>query len=422
MAPGDLRALLIQAFTTAVSAADPYRCLPQRLPELDWRPVVLLAAGKAAASMADAWIRAQGKPRRGLVVTRRGHGLPDASSLGGIPVIEAGHPLPDEAGLEAGQRLLGLAAEADPAARLVCLLSGGASALLAVPVPGVALAELRALTRALLDRGASIHEINCVRRKLSRLAGGRLAVATPAGEVLLLVISDVPGDALEDIGSGPLTPDSTSLADARAVLVRYEYDPAPSIRRALADDANAPPAATHPAFARVRSQVLATGATSLGAAAAVLERAGYAPVVLGDREEGDSRLLAAAHARQLRELAARGGRWALLSGGETTVRLAPVPGTGGRNTEYLLALALALEPGPGVFALAADTDGIDGNQAAAGAMLRPDSLDRARALGLDPAACLASSDSGGFFRALGDDLVTGPTRTNVNDFRLILPP
>ena len=422
MAPGEPRALLVQAFETAVSAAHPSQCLPQRLAALERRPTVLLAAGKAAASMADAWIRAQGTPVRGLVVTPRGHGLPPGHLALGVPVVEAGHPLPDEAGLEAGQRLLALARGARPEERLVCLLSGGASALLTVPVTGVELADLQALTRELLGRGASIHEINSVRRKLSRLAGGRLAVATPAGEILLFVISDVPGDALEDIGSGPLTPDSTSLADARAVLARYACDPPRSIRRALADPANQPPLAGDPAFARVRSRVLATGATSLAAAAAALARAGYAPLVLGDRLEGESRLLAGQHAQLVRDLAARGGRWALLSGGETTVRLAAAPGAGGRNTEYLLALALALAPGPGVFALAADTDGIDGNQLAAGAVLTPDSLDRARVLGLDPAACLEASDSGGFFRALGDALVTGPTRTNVNDFRLILPP
>jgi hydroxypyruvate reductase len=399
-----MRALLEASFRAAVSAADPLRILPPQLPRPPRGRTYVAAAGKAAASMALAVERAWPReaPLDGIALTRYGHGLPTSR----IRVLEAGHPVPDAAG-EAGARAMlqavrGLGADD----LLLCLVSGGGSSLLTLPAEGVPIEGLKSMTRALLRSGAPIQEMNTVRKHLSAIQGGRLAAACRA-PVLALIISDVVGDDPTHIASGPCAPDPSTVADAQAVLARYGIEaPGPFSETPKPGDA---------LFTRVENRVVATASRSLEAAAAVFAAQGIEPVILGDDVMGEAREVA-------REMAvkARAARRpsVLVSGGECTVTVRGAGGRGGRCGEFLLALAL--EAVPGMHAIAADTDGIDGSEDNAGALLGPDTLARAAALGLDGRKLLEANDSYGFFSALGDLVVTGPTHTNVNDYRAIL--
>jgi hydroxypyruvate reductase len=355
-------------------------------------------------------------PLGGLVVTRYGHG----AITNRIEVVEAGHPLPDAAGLKAAQRIMALAEDLGPDDLLLALISGGGSALLTLPALGVPPADKRAINKALLLSGATIAEINCVRKHLSAIKGGRLALAAYPARVVSLIISDVPGDDPATVASGPTVPDPTSLADAREILAKYGLLPPGSVAARLADPAAETPKPGDPRLARTDNLIVATAKGSLAAAGKFSADAGVTPIVLGDDIEGEARQVAAEHARMAVALAAKAGTPQVLSsGGETSVTVRG-GGRGGRNAEYLLALAIALDGHPQIHAIACDTDGIDGTEDNAGALLAPDSLGRATALGLDAAAMLDDNDGYGFFSGLGDLIVTGPTRTNVNDFRAIL--
>lgn len=413
--------LLTRLFRAGLDAADPAHCLPAFLP-VD-RPAgrtIVIGAGKAAASMAAAiaaHYAAHGLgPVNGAVVTRYGHGLRAGEQAPGIEVLEAGHPVPDAASVAAATRILQVARSCEPDDRCLALLSGGASSLLVQPAPGLTLADKQSVTRRLLASGAAIAEINTVRRKLSSIKGGGLARQCRAGEILLLAISDVPGDALADIGSGPLSPDPASGADARAILDHYGIVPSAAVARALAEPAG--PAEVLP-FPAVTGHLVACSATAVDAVARAADAAGW-PARILPAANGAARDAARTHAALVRELRASGQRAVLVSGGETTVSVARDAGRGGRNGEYLLALALELGPEAGIHALAADTDGLDGTGDNAGAFLTPDTLQRAAALGQDAAARLSAQESYAFFAALGDLLITGPTRTNVNDLRIAL--
>jgi hydroxypyruvate reductase len=408
------RAILRRLFDAAIAAADPARCLPPYLPVDDGGRLIVIGAGKASAAMARAVEEHWSGPLDGLVVTRYGHGMPCSR----IEIVEAAHPVPDAAGAAAAQRILekvqGLAA----GDRVLALISGGGSALLAAPAAGVTLAGKRALTTALLKCGAAIGEINCVRKHLSAIKGGRLAAAAWPAAVLTLAISDVPGDDPAVIASGPTVADPTTSAEALAILDHYGIAIDDDLRRRLAAGELETPKPGDRRLAAAEFRLVASPRQMLEAAAAEARRLGLTPVILGDAIEGEARTVAADMAAQA--LAQPGARpCVLLSGGETTVTVRG-NGRGGRNTEFLLALAQALAGAPGVHALAADTDGIDGSEDNAGAFIGPDTLARAQALGLDAAAHLAGNDAWGFFAGLGDLLVTGPTRTNVNDFRAIL--
>jgi hydroxypyruvate reductase len=407
--------ILHRLFQAAVASADPLHCLPPHLPPPPRGRTIVVGAGKAAAAMAQAVERHWPGPVRGMVVTRYGHGAPCRS----IEVIEASHPVPDAAGEAAAQAMLDRVKGLTADDLVLCLISGGGSALLALPVEGVTLAHKRTLTQALLKSGAAIHEINAVRKHLSRIKGGRLAAAAYPAQVETLAISDVPGDDPATIASGPTVADPTTFADAREVLARHGIEPPPEVRAALAGRAEETPKPGDPRLARAKTTVIATARGALAAAAAAAAAAGYRPVILGDDLEGEAREVGAAHAHLARAYAAKGLALAILSGGETTVTVKG-RGRGGRNAEYLLSLALALNAEPGVFALAADTDGIDGSEDNAGAVIAPDTIARAQAAGIDLDASLRGNDAYGAFHALGDLIVTGPTRTNVNDFRAIL--
>ena len=422
----DPPALLRRLLDEAVAVARPERCLPPALAELDARKAsrpagrtVVLGAGKAAAAMArtveDAW---PDRALEGLVVTRYGHAVPCRS----IRVLEAAHPVPDRAGAEAAAKILAQARGAGAEDTVLFLLSGGASALLSLPAPGLTLAAKQAVTRALLAAGADIHEINAVRKHLSAIKGGRLAAGAAPAHLTTLAISDVAGDDPATIGSGPTVADPTTLADARRVLGDYGIAPGPEVAAALADPANETVKPGDPRLAGAHYRLIATPAQSLAAAARLAEAEGLAVEMVGDGLTGEARDLGRAHAALARQRAAnrQGERpLLLLSGGETTVTVTG-RGRGGPNTEYLLGLAAALDGMPGVWALAADTDGADGSEDNAGAIVQPDTLDRARRRGLRPAAFLADNDAWSFFDVLDDLVVTGPTHTNVNDFRAIL--
>jgi len=415
-----MNTLLRAAFAAGVRAVHPEQCLPAHVPAPGPGRTVLIGAGKAAASMAEVFVRYYGAPVHGLVVTRYGHGLPAGREIPGVALSEAAHPVPDAAGEACGARALALLGGLRRDDRVVALLSGGGSALLVRPAAGIRLQDKQALTRRLLAAGATISEINCVRRKLSGIKGGRLAAAAFPAEVVLLAISDVPGDQIADIASGPFSPDPTTLEDAREVLNRYGCAMAPHIERCLSDPANETPKPGDRIFDRVKATLCARSADAVAAAASVAAAAGFEPVLLDDQVNGPAHALAATHAQLAMRYRAAGRRVALLSGGETTVVVRNPEGRGGRNAEYLLALGLALDGASGTWALAGDTDGIDGTQSNAGAVLGPDSLRRARRIGLDPHACLAGNRSWDFFAGLDDLLVTGPTGTNANDLRIVL--
>jgi glycerate 2-kinase len=415
---------LIALFDAAVARAQPALCLSGLFPAWPHGRVIVIACGKAGAAMARAaeahYADAIFQGRyHALAVTRHGYGVP----LQHTRLIEAGHPVPDEGSLRGAEAALAAAQSARADDLVLVLLSGGASALCAAPVAGLMLADKRALTRTLLRCGATISQINCVRKHLSGFKGGRLAVAAAPARVVTLAISDVPGDSPDAIGSGPTAPDPTTLADARAALAEFAVTPDQAVAAALDDPANETPKPGDPAFANAEYTLAATAAQSLDAAAAEVLARGYRPIILGDALEGEARDLANAHAAHARELQRRGERVALLSGGEVTVTLRG-DGRGGPNQEYALALAIALDGAAGIYALAADTDGSDGGTGApddpAGAIADPSTLARARDANLDPATFLQNNDSQTFFQALGDLLATGPTQTNVNDFRAIL--
>jgi glycerate 2-kinase len=417
---GETRTLLYELFAEAVRAVSAGAVMPSSLPAAAGGRLAAIAAGKAAADMMRvATLRSAG-PLPGLVVTRYGHLPAGYIAPAGVELIEAGHPFPDDNSVRAGARALALARSLGSHDRLLVLLSGGGSALLAAPAPGISLAGKQALTRRLLACGAAIEEVNCVRKHLSRVKGGRLAVAAAPARVTTWMISDVPGDDPSFVASGPTLADPTTLEMARDVLARYGIVPPPGIARALADPENETPPVGAPELADAETLVLARGRDALAAGARLAADKGYTVTDLGDRLGGEARLLGASHAALARTLAAGGGRHAIVSGGETTVRVGNAEGRGGRNLEYLLGLAIGLEGAPGISALACDTDGIDGTEDAAGAMIVPDTLARAAARRLDPADHLARNDAYPFFDRLGDLVVTGPTLTNVNDVRIIL--
>jgi hydroxypyruvate reductase len=420
------RDLLRTLYDAVVRAAHPAACLPALLPEAPARRLIVLAAGKAAGSMAEVtervYVTERGLPRErlcGLAVARHGYGRPTST----IEMIEAGHPVPDAAGLAAASRALELAHSAGPDDLVLVLMSGGASANWIAPADGVSFQDKQAVTRALLRSGAAIDEINCVRKHLSRLKGGRLARHASPARVVTIAVSDVPGDDPAVIGSGPTVPDPTTLADARAIVQKFKLDLPASVTRALQDPANESPKPGDPAFANTTFALAARPADSLRAAEKQAAELGYDVVSLGADVEGEARDVAAAHAKLARDLRAQGRRAAILSGGELTVTIRG-KGEGGPNQEYALALAISLDRMPAVSAVAGDTDGTDGGAGSAtdpaGAFADGGSAERARQLGLEAAAFLANNDSTAFFRKLGDLLEPGPTYTNVNDFRCIL--
>ena len=416
------RALLRRMFDAAVTAAAPTACVPPHLPSPPAGRTIVVGAGKAAAAMAQAveahWPAE--RPLSGLVVTRYGHGV---GPLSRIEVVEASHPVPDAAGQAAAARILELVTGLGANDLVLCLISGGGSALLALPAAGIDLADKQAVNRALLRSGAGIHDMNCVRKHLSAIKGGRLAAAAAPAQIVSLVISDVPGDDLSVIASGPTIPDASTLADARAVLARFAIVPPHSVQMRLRDLAAETPKPGDMVFARARSVLIATPQASLEAAAWIAADAGIAPLILGNAIEGEAAEVARVMAGIARQCALHGQPAAppcvLISGGETTVTVRG-NGRGGRNAEFLLALAVALDGHPSIHAIACDTDGIDGTEENAGALLTPDTLARAAALGLSGRALLADNDGHRFFAALGDLVLTGPTRTNVNDFRAIM--
>jgi hydroxypyruvate reductase len=415
--PGRAEALLAQMFWAAVERASPRKCLVPFLPERPVGRTVVVGAGKAAAAMArvveDTW----SGPLSGLVITRYGH----AVQCGRIEVVEASHPMPDDAGARATGRLLSAIHGLSSDDLVLCLLSGGGSALMPGPVDAISLADERILTATLLRSGAPIADINCVRKHISSVKGGRLAQAAAPARIVTLVISDVPGDDPSIIASGPTVADPTTRFDAMAVLDRYAPDAPAAVREWLLDPASETPKPGE--LERAECTVIATPALALEAAALRAAALGYAPLILGSAIEGEAREVAAAHAEIVRGIRDCGEPLAapcvVLSGGETTVTVKG-GGRGGRNTEFLLALAVALDGAEGVSALAADTDGIDGTERNAGAVIGPATLEKAAARAKSAPVSLADNDGYGFFEAVDGLFITGPTLTNVNDFRAIL--
>ena len=404
--------LLRQMFDAAVAATQPDICVPAHLPDPPTGRTVVVGAGKASAAMARALEQNWQGPLEGLVVTRYGHGVPCER----IELVEAAHPVPDETGRDAAQRILGLVSGLTADDLVVALISGGGSSLLTLPAPGLTLADKQAVNATLLQSGAPIDAMNCVRKHLSAIKGGRLARAAAPARLEALLVSDVPSDDPAIIASGPTVPDPTTFADARAVIERYGVAVPAEVEAHLAAGADESPKPGNPCFANTAVRLIAAPSMALAATADVARAAGYAVETLGDAIEGEARTVAAEHAR--RALAAAPGT-IILSGGELTVTLTG-GGRGGPNAEYALALALALDGAPNIHALACDTDGIDGSEDNAGARIGPDTLARAAAADVDPRAALAANDSYGVFATIGDLVITGPTHTNVNDFRAIL--
>jgi hydroxypyruvate reductase len=407
-----MRALLEASFRAAVAAADPRGILAAHLPPGPKGRTYVAAAGKAAASMAAMVEEHWRGELSGIAITRYGHGVPTKR----IRVVEAGHPVPDEAGEAAAREILQQVKELTADDLLLALLSGGGSSLLSLPAPDIPMADLKRVTAQLLKSGAAIQEMNTVRKHLSAIHGGRLAAAARA-PVVALIISDVTGDDPTHIASGPCAPDPTTYADARAILARYRIDPPASVKARLQKAADETPKPGDPVFAKVQNKVIATAHRSLEAAAAVFAKQGVQPVILGDGVTGEAAEVAKVMAALVHEVRKYQKPWkppvALISGGECTVTITGEAGRGGRCAEFLLSLGI--ETG-GVWAIACDTDGIDGSEDNAGAILTPDSMRRGR----DAKALLAKHDSYGFFSALGDLIITGPTRTNVNDYRAIV--
>lgn len=428
----DPQAFLLDLYRAAVKDAQPLYSMAQCLPKPPKGRTLVLGAGKAGGSMAQALeaLWPADAPLSGLVVTRYHHIPPRPEGLAQrIEVVEAAHPVPDAAGLAAAERILALTEGLTEDDLVLCLISGGGSALLTLPAEGIDLEEKQRINRALLESGAAIGEMNCVRKHLSRIKGGRLGAACAPARVVTLTISDVPGDDPSIIASGPTVPDASSCADALAILTRYRIDVPESVRRALEAGELETPKPGDARFDGHEVHMIATPQHSLEAAARVAEAAGLRTHVLSDEIEGESREVAKVHAALARAVARHGQPFAkpcvILSGGETTVTIRQRPagtpkGRGGRAGEFCMGLAQALQGQDKVWALAADTDGIDGVEDNAGARVSPDTLARAQAQGMRIAEYLDRNDAYGFFDALGDLVVTGPTHTNVNDFRAIL--
>jgi hydroxypyruvate reductase len=413
------KALLRRMFEAAIASAQPALCIPQHLPQAPKGKLIVIGAGKASAAMAQAVEKAWPGELSGLVVTRYGYAVPCER----ITIVEAAHPVPDAAGLDAAKRMLKLVEGLGADDLVLCLMSGGASALLPLPAEGLTLEDKQAVNRALLASGANISEMNCVRRHLSAIKGGRLAAACHPAKVVTLLISDVPGDNPTDIGSGPTVADPTTCEDALAIIRRYGITVPRAVREVLESGRGESVKPGNPRLAGNEVVMIAAPQIALEAAAQVARDAGLAAHILGDAIEGEARDVGKVMAGLALQTARRGQPFTppcvLLSGGETTVTIRG-EGRGGRNVEFLLSLGVALDGEPGIHALAGDTDGVDGMEEVAGAYLAPDSLDRAWDRGIRPKDSLAANDGHGFFEALGDQVITGPTLTNVNDFRAIL--
>ncbi len=427
VSPLDPRALLGQLYRSAVERALPMQVIGPHLPAPPRGRTVVLGAGKAGGAMAEAvaalWPGEA--PLSGLVVTRYHHVPPGYRARPGrIEVVEAAHPVPDAAGRQAAARIAALTQGLGADDLVLCLISGGGSALLSMPADGLTLEDKQAINKALLESGAAIDEMNCVRKHLSAIKGGRLAARCAPARVVTLLISDVPGDSPEVIASGPTVPDATTCADALAICRRYGIRLPAAALAGLESGAFESPKPGDPRFAGHEVHLIATPQQALEAAAAAARAAGVAAHVLSDEIEGESREVGKVHAALARAVARRGQPFeapcVILSGGETTVTVTQKGGRGGRATEFLLGCAIALQGEPGVHVLAADTDGIDGIEDNAGAIVTPDTLARAAALGLKAADFLDRNDAYNFFKPLGDLVVPGPTFTNVNDFRALL--
>ena len=412
--------LLHALFDAATAAALPDKCIAQFLPPKPKGRTVVVGAGKAAAAMARAVEQHWDGDLEGLVVTRYDHAVPTDK----IEVIEASHPVPDQAGMDASMRILETVSGLTEDDLVLCLISGGGSALLSLPAEGLSLDDKQQVTNALLRSGATITEMNCVRKHLSAIKGGRLAIACHPAKVVSLIISDVPGDDLSSIASGATVPDPTTYDDAHAVFDKYDIPLPPAVDALFTAKSDETPKPGDARFDNVENILIATPQMSLEAAAEVARDAGYTPMILSDRVEGEARDVAAVHAAIARQVLSYGQPLktpaVILSGGETTVTIRAKGGRGGRNSEFLLALAICLEGLEKVHAIACDTDGIDGSEDNAGAVIAPDTLARAEALGLDAKAYQANHDAYSFFEGLGDLVAPGPTLTNVNDFRAII--
>jgi len=418
--PGGEVALLRAMLDAAIAAALPDRIVPAHLPPPPKGRTIVLGAGKASAAMAKAVEDHWPGPLEGLVVTRYDHAVPCRR----IEIVEAAHPVPDAAGRAAAERILALARSAGPDDLVLCLISGGGSSLLALPAEGLTLEDKQAVNKALLASGADIGQMNTVRRHLSAIKGGRLAAAAHPAKVVSLLISDVPGDDPTAIASGPTVPDPTTFADARAILARYGIEPPEAVTAHLACATEETPKPGDPRLTAAETIIIAKPQASLEAAAEVARRAGVTPLILGDSLEGEAREVGRVMAGMALQVRQHGqpvpAPCVLLSGGETTVTVRAKGGRGGRNSEFLLGLAAQLRGLDRVWAIAGDTDGIDGSEENAGAIVTPDTLERARAVGLNAAERLAANDAYGFFAGVGDLVTTGPTLTNVNDFRAVL--
>lgn len=415
----DPDSLLRAMFAAAVDAALPEKSVPRFMPSRPKGRTIVVGAGKASAAMAKVFEDNWEGPLEGMIVTRYGHG----AATRRIRVVEAAHPVPDAAGAAAAAEMLASVQGLTPDDLVVALISGGGSALLSLAADGISAEDKRAVNRALLASGAPIHEMNCVRKHLSRIKGGRLAAAAFPARVETLVISDVPGDDVSAVASGPTVADPTSVADARTIIAKYGIVVPDSVHRHLEAGFDETPKPGDPRLALSRVRLIASPQTSLEAAASAARLFGLAPLILGDALEGEAKdvgFVMAGIARQVRHFAQPlAPPCVLISGGETTVTVKG-NGFGGRNVEFLLGLALKLASAEDIHALAADTDGIDGARDVAGAIVKPDTLMRARALGIDPWDMLLRNDAHTFFERLGDQVITGPTLTNVNDFRAVL--
>jgi hydroxypyruvate reductase len=416
----DQRNLLEEMFGVALVAVSAEMCLPTTLPPPPPGRQLILGLGKAAGAMVKVAMQYARPEAEGIILTRYGHGLPESELPANVVQHEAGHPLPDAHGIEATRAVLERVRQLGEGDQLLALVSGGGSAVLTLPAENVSLDDKQNITRKLLHSGASISQINCVRKHLSQVKGGRLALAAHPAQVVTLAFSDIPGDEAALIASGPTVPDRTRLDDARRVLEVTGVEVPASIAKALLDPANAAPDPAMPEFRNSITRVVARSQNALKVAGSLAHANGYRAVYLGDDLEGDASELGVIHAALALHHARKGGRWALLSGGETTVRVSNSAGRGGRNGEYLLSLAIALNGAQCISAIACDTDGIDGTQDNAGALIDPTTLQRARAAGLSPLEILQQNYTYDLFSALDDLVITGPTRTNVNDFRAIL--
>ncbi len=406
-------------YNTAVDAVSAQKCLPAFLPAPPKGRTLVIGAGKGAAAMAKVVEQHWQGELSGLVVTRYGHG----ADCQRIEVVEAAHPVPDEAGRQAAGRILQMVHGLTEDDLVLCLISGGGSALLALPAEGITLEQKQAINKALLKSGAAISEMNCVRKHLSAIKGGRLGLACAPARVVTLLISDVPGDEPGIIASGPTLPDDTTCEQALAILRKYDIAVPANIEQHLSSGIGETPKSSDPRFQKHEHHIIATAQHALDAAAAKARAAGLAAYILSDGIEGEARDVGIVHAALAKQIADKGQPFSkpcvVLSGGETTVTVRG-SGRGGRNAEFLLSLAVTLDGHPGIYALACDTDGIDGSEDNAGAVYAPDSAARAAAQGLRPKNLLENNDGYGFFNALDDLIVSGPTRTNVNDFRAML--